>query len=107
MRKIASNKLLTCEGLLEHPLLEVDDVGHILSIRTSSDPDREPFTEFYAGLLIGGLDAELIERTKKDNASLLDTLPSLLHPNEGLYLVTGIDYRTLRPTPAMQILRLA
>ena len=84
MRKIASNKLLTREGLLEHPLLEVDDAGHILSIRTSADPDREPFTEFYAGLLIVGLDAELIERTKKDNAALLDTLTSLLHPNEGL-----------------------
>ncbi len=107
MRRIASNKLLTREGILEHPLLEVDDTGCILSIRTTSDPDREPFTEFYAGLLVVGLNAELVERTKKDNASLLDTLPSLLHPNEGLYLVTGIDYRTLQPTPAMQFLRLA
>lgn len=53
-RKIASNWLWTPEGFLRRPLVILDDGGRILDVRTCDDPDREPFTEFHAGLLTPG-----------------------------------------------------
>lgn len=53
-RKIASNWLWTPEGFLRRPLVTLDDGGRILDVRTCDDPDREPFTEFHAGLLTPG-----------------------------------------------------
>lgn len=50
-RKIASNWLWTPEGFLRRPLVILDDGGRILDVRTCDAPDREPFTEFHAGLL--------------------------------------------------------
>lgn len=50
-RKIASNWLWTPEGFLRRPLVTLDDGGRILDVRTCDAPDREPFTEFHAGLL--------------------------------------------------------
>ncbi len=53
-RKIASNWLWTPEGFLRRPLVTLDDGSRILDVRTCDDPDREPFTEFHAGLLTPG-----------------------------------------------------
>ncbi len=53
-RKIASNWLWTPEGFLRRPLVTLDDGGRILDVRTCDAPDREPFTEFHAGLLPPG-----------------------------------------------------
>lgn len=53
-RKIASNWLWTPEGFLRRPLVTLDDGGRILDVRTCDDSDREPFTEFHAGLLTPG-----------------------------------------------------
>ncbi|WP_298026720.1 amidohydrolase family protein [uncultured Alistipes sp.] len=53
-RKIASNWLWTPEGFLRRPLVTLDDGGRILDVRTCDAPDREPFTEFHAGLLTPG-----------------------------------------------------
>ncbi len=53
-RKIASNWLWTPEGFLRRPLVTLDDGGRILDVRTCDTPDREPFTEFHAGLLTPG-----------------------------------------------------
>lgn len=47
--------LLTPHGWLRNPLVELAEDGTILAIRTSSAPDREPLTEFYAGALLPGL----------------------------------------------------
>lgn len=40
---------------MRHPLVEVDERGTILRIDTCEAPDREPLTEFYAGILLPGL----------------------------------------------------
>ena len=52
--KISSNWLWTPEGFLRRPLVTLDDGGRILDVRTCDAPDREPFTEFHAGLLTPG-----------------------------------------------------
>lgn len=54
-RRIASNWLLTDKGLVRNPVVEFDPEGTILHIRTAGHPDREPFTEFHAGILLPGL----------------------------------------------------
>jgi len=54
-RRIATHYLLTKEGWLRNPLVEVAPDGTILRVTTTEHPDREPFTEFYAGLLLPGL----------------------------------------------------
>lgn len=54
-RRIASHGLLTDKGWLRNPVVEIDADGTIRSVATSQQPDREPFTEFHAGLLIPGL----------------------------------------------------
>ena len=106
MRKIASNKLLTREGVLLHPLLEVDDIGHILSIRTTANPDREPFTEFYAGLLVVGLNEMLAAEVMQSTQPLTEWLPSRLTDNSELWLLSSLDFQTLRPTPQTHIQRI-
>lgn len=54
-RRIASHGLLTDKGWLRNPVVEIGADGTILRIATSDHPDREPFTEFHAGLLVPGL----------------------------------------------------
>ena len=54
-RRIATHYLLTDEGWLRNPLVEVAPDGTILRVTTSGQPDREPLTEFYPGLLLPGL----------------------------------------------------
>ena len=57
-RRIASNWLWTPEGFLRRPLVTLDDGGRILDVRTCDAPDREPFTEFYAGVLVAGFPSD-------------------------------------------------
>lgn len=54
-RRIASHGLLTDRGWLRNPLVEIGPDGTILSVATCEHPDREPYTEFYAGMLLPGL----------------------------------------------------
>lgn len=54
-RRIASNWLWTPQGLLRNPLVEVEADGRIHSVTTCAEPDRQSFTEFYAGVLAPGL----------------------------------------------------
>lgn len=57
-RRIASNRLWTPQGVVCNPLAEIAPDGTVLSVRTCPDPDREPFTEFQAGLLVPGFPAD-------------------------------------------------
>ncbi|MEG1621980.1 MAG: amidohydrolase family protein [Alistipes sp.] len=54
-RRIASHRLLTPQGIVNNPLVEVAADGTILSVDTCDAPDRLACTEFYAGLLVPGL----------------------------------------------------
>lgn len=57
-RRIASNLLWTAEGIIRHPLVETDAEGRLRVVGTCPQPDRLPFAEFYAGLLVAGFPAD-------------------------------------------------
>ncbi len=53
-RRIASHYLWTKTGWLRRPIVETAPDGTILRVGVSEHPDREPFTEFHAGVLLPG-----------------------------------------------------
>ena len=107
MRKIASNKLLNRDGLLLlNPLVELDEQGLIMQITTTCSPDCEPFTEFYAGLLVVGLNKMLAAEVMQSTQPLTEWLPSRLTDNSELWLLSSLDFQTLRPTPQTHIQRI-
>lgn len=53
-RRIASHFLWTETGWLRNPIVETAPDGTILRLSVCERPDREPFTEFYAGALVPG-----------------------------------------------------
>lgn len=106
LRRIASNKLLSREGITLHPLVELDDRGEVVRIITCPEPDREPYTEFYAGLLVIGLTEAAIEQLQKSREPLTEWLPAILTDQPLLHLVTGLNYSTLCPTPDLRIQRI-
>lgn len=103
LRRIASNRLLTREGLVLHPLVTLDEQGEVVEVCRSEAPDREPFTEFYAGVLVIGLEEELIPGLQKSREPLTKWLPALLTDRQTLHLITGLDYPTLTPTSDLRI----
>lgn len=57
-RKIASNRLWTPGGVLRHPVVTLSAQGRIVGVAACDEPDRQPFTEFYAGLLVADFPAD-------------------------------------------------
>lgn len=111
-RKIASNLLLTATGgLLHDPLVELSAEGRIVTVRRCAAADREPFTEFYAGLLVADFPCDyrtVFERLKAAAPQPLDALlPPLLTPQKGvLVLLSGLDYARMTLTPRSEIRKL-
>lgn len=111
IRWIASNRLWTPQGLLQNPLVTLAADGSVLSVDICSDPDRQPFTEFYAGILVLRFPADF--RTVFAGL-LLDTqtplpevLAALITPDGGIpVVISGVDYTTLSLTPLAQIRRI-
>lgn len=111
LRRIASNRLWTPQGVVSWPLVTLSADGRVLRVETCRDPDRRAGTEFYAGLLVCDFPADyrrafdaLLARSAEP---LTVTLPPLLTPGCGVWVVlSGLDYATLRLTPQSQILRL-
>ena len=100
VRRIASNLLLDSRGLHRNPLVELDDGGGLVSVRCEPQPDREPFTEFYAGLLVVGLEGFDPAQLHADRTTPLPELltPHLNPDNRRVVLLTGLDYDRLTPT---------
>lgn len=107
-RKIASNYLLTCEGLTPAPLVSIAPDGALLAIRQVEHPDREPLTEFYAGVLVIGLDAERFAQLATDHTTPLVELitPHLDPTRKNLLLISGLDYRRMVCTAQTRLQRL-
>lgn len=111
-RKIASNLLLTAAGeVVRDPLVELAADGTLSAIRRCAAADREPFTAFYAGLLVPGFPADYraaFEALQKAAPQpLQELLPPLLDPQEGvLVLLSGLDYERLTLTPRSEICKL-
>ena len=100
VRRIASNLLLDSRGLHRNPLVELDDGGGFVSVRCEPQPDREPFTEFYAGLLVVGLEGFDPAQLHADRTTPLPELltPHLNPDNRRVVLLTGLDYDRLTTT---------
>lgn len=94
--------------MIDSPLVELAADGRVVAVRRCPAPDREPFTEFYGGVLLLGLDEEvalplLAERTTpiaKLFAPHLDPMRRTLH------LLTGLDYRQQCCTALTRLQRL-
>lgn len=100
MRKIASNLLFDGVTLHRNPVVELSDEHRVVGIRTTETPDREPLTEFYAGLLVVGLEVACLPRLLADHTTpITDRLAPYINPaRDGLTLLTGLDYKRLSPT---------
>ena len=101
-RKIASNALLRGDGtLLRQPLIGLDTEGRVVSVAHCAEPDREPFTEFYAGVLVVGLSRAAFEAVRDNHTTPLTTLlPPHLAENGRPALLSGLDYATMCFTAA-------
>ena len=100
-RKIASNALLTADGVLHsRPLLCFDTAGAVVAVDFCEHPDREPFTEFRAGIVVMGLSREAFEGVCLDHTTpITELLPPLMEPDSTqAALLTGLNYATMRLT---------
>lgn len=107
-RRIASNLLWTPQGIVRRPLVELDPCGRVLSVVSCPDPDRLPFVEFRSGLFVPDFPADFRAAFAALPARLplSESLPALLTPGRGVpVVISGIDYDTLRLTPAARIER--
>lgn len=105
-RKIASNLLWTPQGIVRHPLVELTDDGRVLSVASCPDPDRQPFVEFRAGLLVPDFPADFRAAfaALAPDRPLSESLPPLLVPGRGIaVIISGLDYDSLTLAPAARI----
>ena len=97
-RKIASNALLTADGVLHrHPLMHLNEAGEVANITFCTEPDRQPFTEFCAGVVVLGLSREAFEAVRHNlNAPITELLlPYMEQDATRAALLTGLDYATM------------
>lgn len=111
LRKIASNLLWTGHGLLRNPLLTLDAQGRVVRCETCAQPDRSPFTEFCAGVLVPRFpdDYRAVFARMAAAGAPLDEQLAAMEPvcGDGVpVVISGLDYATLRPGPLARIRRL-
>lgn len=106
-RRIASNLLWTPQGVVRNPLVVFASDGRPLRVEQCADPDRQPATEFYAGLLILDFPADyaaFFGNWCAEQAPLRERLPLCVPAPQGIAVVlSGIDYDELRLTPQTRI----
>ena len=109
-RQIASHRLWPEEGLVENPLISLSCEGEIGSVRSVEAPDREPLTEFYAGVIIPHFPTNYQEVFARMLAQreipLSEQLPRWLVAEGCVVVLSGVDFSTLRLSDRAQILRL-
>lgn len=102
--------MLRPEGLVRNPLAEVADDGRIVRVAACPDPDRQPCTEFYAGLLVADFPAawrETFDRLLAESGTPLPELLARLPRQRGvLVVISGLDYASMCLTPRARIRRL-
>ncbi len=106
-RRIASNLLWTPQGVLRNPLVTFSPDGRTLRVEQCADPDRQPATEFHAGLLVLDFPADyaaFFPQWCAERAPLLERLPQRVPAPQGIAVVlSGLDYDGLRLTPCSRI----
>lgn len=110
LRRIASNRLWTPQGIVLRPVVTVGPDGTILRVEVCAEPDRLPATEFYSGMLVPGFPAdyrEAFERLRCAREALPLTLPRFVPSSGGvLVVISGIDPQSMRLMPQAQIRKL-
>lgn len=111
MRRIASNYIWTRErGFERHPVAEISAAGEISSLRLLDDPDREPFTEFYSGVLVAGfpLDerAAFAAMLRRRELPLEELLRECVSSEGSVVVISGLDYERMRLTPQSCLLKI-
>lgn len=110
LRRIASNLLWTPGGLLHDPLLEIAADGRVSHVASCSAPDRRPFTEFYAGLLVPDFPAAYrgtFDVLLRAGRPLTEMLPAFVPAPQGcLVVISGLDYAAMRLTVRSRILKI-
>lgn len=108
-RRIASNWLWLDGRLSRDPVVELSADGSLLSCARCEAPDREPFTEFCAGVLVADFPADwrggfewLCARRERPLAELLAALPRSAAGGVWV-LLSGLDYATMRLTDSSRI----
>lgn len=98
------------EGLVRNPLAEVADDGRVVRVAACPDPDRQPCTEFYAGLLVADFPADwrgTFDRLlSESDTPLPEQLARLPRQRGVLVAISGLDYATMRLTSRARIRRL-
>lgn len=106
-RRIASNLLWTPQGIVRNPLVTFSPEGRSLRIEQCPDPDRQPATEFRAGLLVLDFPADyatVFAAMLAERAPLSELLPCYVPAEAGIAVVlSGLDYDGLRLTPQSRI----
>ncbi len=107
-RRIASNLLWTPQGVIRHPLAVFGSDGRLLRIEPCAEPDRQPATEFHAGLLVLDFPTDyetVFSKLRAERASLSERLPHIVPAFPGCPVVlSGLDYDALRLTPQSRII---
>lgn len=106
-RRIASNLLWTPQGVVRNPLVTFAPDGRVLRVEQCADPDRQPATEFHAGLLVPDFPTDygaFFPQWCAERASLPERLPRCVPAPQGIAVVlSGLDYDGLRLTPHSRI----
>lgn len=110
LRRIASNRLWTPQGVVRNPLLTLDAAGRIVSVEVCTEPDRQPATEFYAGMIVPDFPPDYraaFERLRLEPDAFAEALARLLPAPGGVaVVVSGLDYANLGLLPQAQIRKL-
>lgn len=106
-RRIASNLLWTPQGIVRNPLVTFSPEGCPMRIGQCAEPDRQPATEFYAGLLVLDFPADyatVFAAMLTEQTPLSELLPHYAPAEPGIAVVlSGLDYDELRLTPQSRI----
>lgn len=108
VRRIAAHLLWTPRGVVRHPLAEIVPDGRVRLVASCPEPDRLPFVEFRAGLLVPDFPADFREAfarlQTRPEVPLTAALQAVVTPCGGVpVVISGLDYDTLKLTPAARI----
>ncbi len=85
--------------------------GRVCAVEVCDAPDREPFTEFFAGLMVTGFPAAYREAFSRLQACagepLFESLARIAGCEEGVAVViSGLDYASMRLTERSSVARI-
>lgn len=107
-RKIASNLLWTPQGIVRNPMVTLSVGGSVCAVEVCDSPDNQPFTEFYAGLLVLDFPADYqtaFKWLRAQHQPLPELLPHL-PKGSAIVVLSGLNYTDLRLLSDSRIQRL-